>query len=441
MTIAQVGVDLRRRQSFMRGAYRSSPGFDSEPTVTVDVASQSAANLRKAVHRSSAHSAAGFRERLFTTLFKGLVYPQIWEDPDLDMRAVALKPGGRMIAIASGGCNVLSYLTADPGEIVAVDLNRAHVALTRLKLAAARHLPTYDSFYRFFGEADERANVGAYRRFLADRIDAETKSYWEGRGFNGRRRITLFSRDLYRHGLLGYFIGAAHFIARRYGADPSNLVWARSLDEQRTFYETALAPLFDRRMVRWATSKKISLFGLGIPPAQYEALAAGGDMATVLKARLERLACSFPLAENYFAWQAFGRGYASGMSGPLPPYLRREHFETIRDRAERVSVANRSITDVLAEREAGTLDAYVLLDAQDWMTDRQLNELWSEITRTAAPGARVIFRTAAEPSLLPGRVDQAILDRWSYDSETSRAFGAEDRSCIYGGFHRYELLG
>ena len=41
------------------------------------------------------------------------------------------------------------------------------------------------------------------------------------------------------------------------------------------------------------------------------------------------------------------------------------------------------------------------------MTDAQLNALWTEITRTARPGARVIFRTAAEPSLLPGRVATA----------------------------------
>jgi S-adenosylmethionine-diacylglycerol 3-amino-3-carboxypropyl transferase len=34
----------------------------------------------------------------------------------------------------------------------------------------------------------------------------------------------------------------------------------------------------------------------------------------------------------------------------------------------------------------------------------------------------VIFRTAAEPSLLPGRVEPAILDRWCYDAEASRAF-------------------
>jgi S-adenosylmethionine-diacylglycerol 3-amino-3-carboxypropyl transferase len=79
----------------------------------------------------------------------------------------------------------------------------------------------------------------------------------------------------------------------------------------------------------------------------------------------------------------------------------------------------------------------VLLDAQDWMTDAQLNALWAQITRTAGPGARVIFRTAAEPSVLPGRVAAELLDQWSYEEEASRAFCKTDRSAIYGGFHLY----
>ena len=64
---------------------------------------------------------------------------------------------------------------------------------------------------------------------------------------------------------------------------------------------------------------------------------------------------------------------------------------------------------------------------------------WTEITRTARPGARVIFRTAAEPSLLPGRVPDAILNRWTYAAETSSALTLKDRSAIYGGFHLYIL--
>jgi len=397
--------------------------------------------LKKAVHRPKAGMMNGFLDRVFTFAFKGLVYPQIWEDPDVDMEALQLRPGARMVAIASGGCNVLSYLTADPKDITAVDLNRAHIALTRLKLAGARHLPSYQSFYRFFGAADEKGNVAAYERFLRDKIDADTRKYWEGRDLTTRKRITLFSRDLYHHGLLGYFVGIGHFIARRYGVDPKDMARCKTLDEQRTYFDTVIAPLFDKRLVRWATSKKMSLYGLGIPPAQYEALAGGGDMSTVLRQRLEKLACDFSMNDNYFAWQAFTRGYAGDESGPLPPYLKQEHFPKIRERADRVSVVNRSFTDHLETEGDDSLDAYILLDAQDWMTDIQLNDLWREITRTARPGARVAFRTAAEPSLLPGRVDDAILDLWTYEEERSLELGRRDRSSIYGGFHIYRFDG
>jgi S-adenosylmethionine-diacylglycerol 3-amino-3-carboxypropyl transferase len=397
--------------------------------------------LDAAVRHDGLLSKRGISQKLFAHVFKGLVYPQIWEDPAIDMEALEIRPGHHVVAIASGGCNAVSYLTADPARIEAVDLNTAHVAFNRLKLAAVKHLPNYEAFYRFFGKADDKANLAAYERFIAPHLDRDSRAYWEARKWNGRRRITLFSRDLYRHGLLGYFIGWSHRIAKLYGIDPRDMMKARTMEEQRSFFDTALAPLFDKRMIRWATSRQSSLFGLGIPPQQYDALATGGaTMATVLRGRLEKLACGFPLNENYFAWQAFGRGYAEDAeAGPLPPYLSRANFDAVRDRIDRLTVVNASFTDLLAAKADASVDRFILLDAQDWMNDGQLNDLWREITRTAAPRARVIFRTAAEPTLLPGRVDEAILSRWDYRDEASRALHARDRSAIYGGFHLYVL--
>jgi S-adenosylmethionine-diacylglycerol 3-amino-3-carboxypropyl transferase len=399
--------------------------------------------LKAAVGCGSALSREGFLEHLFAWMFKGLVYPQIWEDPEIDLEALAITPESHVVAIASGGCNILSYLIADPQRVTAVDLNKTHVALCRLKLSAAENLPGWESFYRFFGEADERANVNAYWRFLSNALDPETRSYWEGRsafGF-GRRRISLFSRNFYRHGALGHFIGAGHALARLYGVDPRDVLRARTVEEQRGYFDTYLAPLFDKRLIRWVTARQVSLYGLGIPPAQYEALVGHGDMAAVLRQRVERLACGFSFNENYFAWQAFGRSYGEQPAGPLPPYLRAAHFDTIRARVPRVEVLNRSFTEYLQTRPDRSLDRYVLLDAQDWMTDAQLNALWSEITRTARGGARVIFRTAAEPSLLPGRVREETVSPWHYEAKQSRDFTARDRSAIYGGFHLYVFKG
>lgn len=398
--------------------------------------------LKRAVTQNSALTRAGFSERLFAWLFKGLVYPQIWEDPEVDMAALAIEPGHRIVTIASGGCNAMSYLTADPARVEAVDLNQAHVAFNRLKLAAVKNLPDYDAFYRFYGKADDKTNLVAYKRFIRPHLDQESRAYWEKRKWNGRQRISIFWRDLYRHGLLGVFIGMGHNVARLYGIDPRDILKARTMEEQRSYFDTALAPLFEKRMVRWATARKSSLFGLGIPPQQYDALATAGngDMALVLRNRLEKLACGFPLTDNYFAWQAFGRGYSGNEeTGPLPPYLSRSNFETVRSRADRMTVQNASYTDFLSAKPEASVDRYILLDAQDWMNDEQLNALWNEITRTAAPNARVIFRTAAEPSLLPGRVVSQILDRWQYQADVSRTLHDRDRSSIYGGFHLYTL--
>ena len=75
------------------------------------------------------------------------------------------------------------------------------------------------------------------------------------------------------------------------------------------------------------------------------------------------------------------------------------------------------------------------------MSDSQLNDLWREIARTAAPGARVIFRTAGEESILPGRLDDAVLQKWEYRRQQSLELHARDRSSIYGGFHLYVLRG
>jgi len=407
----------------------------------VDPRAESHVRLKEAVRRNRVFSREGLLERVFERLFRGLVYTQIWEDPEIDLEALALEPDSHVVAIASGGCNVLSYLTAGPARITAVDLSRAHVALNRLKLVAATRLPSWQAFYGFFGTADDPANVAAYHRLIAPHLDPQSRAYWESRGLQhlGRRRISIFARNAYHHGVLGRFIGLAHAAARIYGVDLRDLLSAQSLDEQRLFFETMLVPLFDKRAVRWATANRLSLYGLGIPPAQYEALAGGSDMRHVLRSRLERLACGFSLDDNYFAWQAFGRSYAGNASGPLPLYLRREQFDVVRARVHRVEVMNRSITEYLAGCPDASRDRYVLLDAQDWMTDAQLDALWTEITRTARPGARVIFRTAAEPSLLPGRLAPGLLDRWHYRAEMSQALTLRDRSAIYGGFHLYVL--
>lgn len=403
------------------------------------MATQAKRIIEDAVVRRDAKAGDRLLDKTFALAFKGLVYAQIWEDPVVDMEGLAIAPDSRVMCIASGSCNALSYLTANPEAVTAVDLNRAHVALGRLKIAAIKHLPSYERFHRFFAHADHKENAAVYREMIAPHVDSESRAYWERRDIRGRRRISYFTRGIYRQGLLGNFIGLAHVFAKLYKIDLSRVLAASTLEEQREVFERELAPVLEKRFIRWLTDQPASLFGLGIPPAQFAHLAGDERMAEVLRRRLEKLACDFAVKDNYFAWQAFGRGYDRSEHAALPPYLQRANWEAMKARIDRLDVTRANMVDWIGAREEASMDRFVLLDAQDWMNNAQLDDLWAKITRASRPGARVLFRTAAEPSLLPGRLDDAILSRWRYLDAVSADCTRRDRSSIYGGVHVYEL--
>ncbi|HUO01411.1 MAG TPA: DUF3419 family protein [Rhizomicrobium sp.] len=396
--------------------------------------------LERAAHQASPASRRGVLERLFTLMFQGFVYNQIWEDPSVDLDALKLEPHHRLVTIASGGCNILNYLAAAPARIFAVDLNPHHVALTRLKLAALTHLPDHESFFRFFGQASDPANLDLFDTHVRDRLDEETRAHWQAMsgGPKRRRRIEMFARNLYRHGLLGRFIGLLHGVAKLHGKNLEELLDAKNAGEQRDLFNQIVAPLFESAPIKLMSKSPISLYALGIPPAQYDALVESGDAISVLRERVERLACDFPIRDNYFAWQAFGRGYDIQNREAVPDYLKAQNYATLKARVHAVRVHHASLLDFLKEQPAQSLNRFVLLDAQDWMTPVQLAELWREIDRTAdSRDARVIFRTAGEASPLPQKLPADLLAPWLYHEWQSRVLHAQDRSSIYGGFHIY----
>jgi S-adenosylmethionine-diacylglycerol 3-amino-3-carboxypropyl transferase len=405
-----------------------------------------AARLKRAVHQNRPLSRDGLLERLFTVWFRGLVYTQIWEDPRVDARALRLDSSSRILTISSAGCNVLNYLTHEPERVLAVDLNGAHMALTRLKMAALGHLPDHDAFFRFFGVGRGRENLSAYREHVRPHLDDATRRFWEERSWMGlrRARIHAFEDGIYEHGVLARFRGVAGLVSRLVqGCRPDALLEASTLDEQRQFFENCVAPFFDLPAVRWLAERPATLYSFGIPLRQYQSLAdaASGSIVDLYRDRLRRLVCGFPLSDNYFAWQAFGRRYDTDAREALPPYLRRRHFARLRYHLDRVDTRIASLTDVLRDQPDSSFDSFVLLDAMDWMEPDAIASLWREIARVGAPGARIIFRTAGPTSVVEPALPSPLRSRFRYERARSEALHAQDRSAIYGMFHLYVLTG
>jgi UDP-2,3-diacylglucosamine pyrophosphatase LpxH len=143
------------------------------------------------------------------------------------------------------------------------------------------------------------------------------------------------------------------------GVDFRPYLASRTLAEQRAFFEPRVAPLFDTPAIRFLARRRAALFGLGIPPAQFDKLAADGDgdIQPVLRERARKLLCDFPLSDTYFAWQALTRAYAPTEPRSLPPYLDPAAFSALKAHAGRARILNRSFTDLLADLPAGGTEA------------------------------------------------------------------------------------
>jgi len=418
--------------------------MNSSSAIDVSTENQKTKELvSSAVHNTTIFSRKGFLDRLFTTWFDRLVYPQIWEDPEVDIQALQINKQSRVFTISSGGCNVLNYLTEEPESIEVVDLNEAHIALIKLKLAAIEHLPNSEAFFDFFGRANLYKNIDRYEAYLKPNLDLETLNYWESKERPwSKKRIEYFTDGFYKHGLLGHFIGLIHWTSKRFGYDISKIMQARTMEEQQKLFDEHVAPVFDTRLLKFLCNRSMVMYSLGIPPAQFdemnkESKDAQIGMHTLLKEKARQLGCDFPLNENYFAWQAFNREYDVKHRKAVPRYLKKASFETLQSNFNKVHVTHISMTERLKDLPDNSLNAYLFLDAQDWMDGTQLTELWSEVNRTAMPNARVVFRTAGEISPLEEKLPGTLLSQWQTNPENNQSFTKQDRSGIYGGVHLY----
>ena len=405
-------------------------------------------SLHSAVRNERLTSRQGFLQKLFAVWFDAFVYNQIWEDPRVDIEALQIDEDSNILTISSGGCNALNYLLEGPRSVTAVDLNRHHIYLLNLKLAALKHLPTFDDFFEFFGKGHGPRTGSNYIRHIRPHLDKDTREFWESNSLLGSLlygdRISFF-RDggLYDHSRNGYFLKFFQAFARVSGCKTDEVLNAETEEQQTELYRRHVDPFFDSPVVKTIGKLPVTMFGLGIPPQQYDELKkeTGGDKSIidVYRERVRRLACDFPIDENYFAWQAFARKYDTENLKAVPEYLKPENYETLKANAGRLTTKIGSATDEIRNNHAGTFNRFVFLDAQDWMNAKQMTELWTSIAEKAPSGSRIIFRTAGATSPLDENLPADLLSRFRYERETSDRLFKQDRASIYGGFHLYVL--
>jgi S-adenosylmethionine-diacylglycerol 3-amino-3-carboxypropyl transferase len=323
-----------------------------------------------------------------------LIYNACWEDPICDRALLEFQPHHRVLVISSAGCNALDYLLAGAGEVHAVDLNPRQNYLLELKAAALGSLED-DDFVALFGRGSS-PRAAALLQACRAKLSPAAYRYW-------LRHVGWFSGQgmrpsFYWHGTNGLFNWLVRNFAEQRGLGPAiaRLLAARDVAEQKAIYDAEIAERLWTPALVWSLNQHTPYLLLGVPWPQRQEIVTQfpGGTAAFSRWCLEGALTRIPLRDNYF-W----RVSLTGQYTPecCPEYLKPTNMARLRDGLlDRLHLHTGSITDYLRTRSQ-PFDRYILLDHMDWMAWKHraaLADEWSAILATAAPGARVLYRSA-----------------------------------------------
>ncbi|MEM6503826.1 MAG: DUF3419 family protein [Planctomycetota bacterium] len=333
-------------------------------------------------------------------------YAQCWEDADVLLRGLAIQPGDRCLSIASAGDNALAMLTADPSVVYAVDLSRAQLACVQLRIAMYRSLE-HEEFLRLIGS---RSATPEERHLLYQQcrgeLDEQSRAFWDARpneiaaGIGEAGKFERYFR-LFRRWVLP--------LVHRRGV-VNELFRYRDPEDRARFYDQRFDTPRWRLMFRVFFSRVV-MGRLGRDPAFFRYV-EGSIADRILERARYALAVLDPSENPYLRWILTGSHHDS-----LPVALRREHFETVRDRCDRIVCEERSVESFLADVDRPPIDRYNLSDIFEYMSENNTSAIFDRIVDRSAASARVLYWNMLAPRRSPDRLSDRLL-RLDDESDT-----------------------
>jgi len=372
------------------------------------------------------------KNRIFeSVLSNNLVYNTCWEDPRIDRQLLNIDSNSKVVMLTSAGCNALDYLLDDPDQIHCVDKNPRQNALLNLKIALFRH-GNFNILEQFFANGNLNQAHQIYQQNLRPLLNGNSVDFWD-------KKMDYFTDQNADHTF--YFSGTSGKLAwfvKKYLQQKNlvdlvyNLLDSTSLNQQR-YYFSELENQFWNGFNQWFINRDITMSMLGVPRSQRKLIdnEYPGGLTEFIVTSLRYVFCNLPVSDNYF-WRVYLTGCYT--SECRPNYLKNEFFDTLNNRISRIKTYTTTLTDFL-KYNPGLYTHYVLLDHQDWLVDFNYNllvEEWEQILNNAAPGSRILFRSAGKTTnFLPDFVHQNVY----FHPELTEPLHQLDRVGTYGSTH------
>jgi S-adenosylmethionine-diacylglycerol 3-amino-3-carboxypropyl transferase len=353
-------------------------------------------------------------------VFEDILYAQCWEDPRIDREAFRTTSDDVVFSITSGGCNALAFLLDNPQKVIALDLNPQQNFLLDLKIAAFRALP-YEELLGFFGVKKSRDRFRLYER-IRGLLSAESARYWDGQ----RKKI---QRGIIHSGRYEAYMR----LLKRIVITP--LISKRTLMQ---FFETEdpaeRSVLFHKKWenLRWwfltrvMLSRKLNTLFFDKAFFAYldESFSFGKHFAEKAKRAITRL----PMKENHFlSYILLGKFYDEDN---LPQYLKRENYDVIRSRVDRIEIVTDSCENYFSSLPDSSISRFNFTNIFEWMSDDAYEDLLRETVRVAKDKAVLTYRNLLVFREHPSTLNSNIRSL----KKMARALHEKDLSFIYNNY-------
>jgi S-adenosylmethionine-diacylglycerol 3-amino-3-carboxypropyl transferase len=353
-----------------------------------------------------------------------LLFGKSWEDPDCDRRALRISSADKVVAIASGGCNVFELLLDDPREIVAVDISPAQVYLVELKVAAIRRLDLHE-YLSFIGIAPS-TNRQSFYVDLRESLSREARDYWD-------YHSDLINLGIQESGRYEQFLRMFRRLLRvLQGRRRIQGLFDQRTGSQNSYFDTVWNTPQWRLIFRLFFNKRI-LAKRGLASDYFKFADGASSFAESFFRRTEHALKRLPVGSNYFLQQ-----YLLGEYLVLPSYLQKDNYDLIRSRLDKIRLVVADLKHWLSSQPAASISCFSLSNICELMDEADTRLLFDEVVRTAVPGARICFRNLMVPR--EARPSPSVASRIVKNDSLSKSLVENDRSFVYSKVEALEIV-
>ena len=365
-------------------------------------------------------------------VFEKLLFAQSWEDPELDIEALQIRPGDRVVVVTSGGCNALSLLTTGPRELIAIDMNPVQSWIMELKLAGIRAL-SHQEFLTLLGvkfieepSPNHASAIALYAR-VRSLLSPEARSFWD-------RNPRMIQKGVLQAGRFELYLGSLRRLLKFIiGNGTLRDLMRQSLETQAEFYRSRWDRATWRLFVRIFTSRRV-LGKRGLDPEFFKYANGVGSFGKHWLGLLRHALTDLPVRENYFLAQiCFGR-YLN--SNAVPRYLQPRYFDLLKAYAGRVRILTDELEKLVSRSEPNSFDKFALSNIFEWVDEQTYEQLLQRVWRVATPGARLCYRNLLVRRERPVSFEGHLRSH----REHARRLLCGDRSFLYSNFVIEEVI-